>query len=164
MKGKKEKKDYDQNIGLHEVFLESVPTVLIVTVIFWLSCKNILIFETVSRVDFHRNTILCLLYNIVTVNDRSLDDIMFGEGTFIKGTDYNPGGFDEFLIAFFLSVFSASLGLAKCLKNGVARPIGDGGCLDGLLSCRHLLAFFACALCLVARGAGLGIVTGVSDH
>ena len=55
----------------------------------------------------------------------------------------------EFLITFFLSVFSASLGLAKCLKNGVARTIGDGGCLDGLLSCRHLLAFFACGLSLV---------------
>jgi len=33
VKGKKEKKDYDQNIGLHEVFLESVPTALIITVI-----------------------------------------------------------------------------------------------------------------------------------
>ena len=32
-KGKREKKDFDQNIGLHEVFLESVPTVFIVTVI-----------------------------------------------------------------------------------------------------------------------------------
>ena len=34
-KGKKEKKDYDQNIGLHEVFLESVPSTLIITFI-WL--------------------------------------------------------------------------------------------------------------------------------
>ena len=34
MKGKKEKKEFDQNIGLHEVFLESVPTALIITVIF----------------------------------------------------------------------------------------------------------------------------------
>ena len=33
MKGKKEKKDYDQNIGLHEAFLESVPTALIIAVI-----------------------------------------------------------------------------------------------------------------------------------
>ena len=33
MKGKKEKRDYEQNIGLHEVFLESVPTALIITVI-----------------------------------------------------------------------------------------------------------------------------------
>ena len=33
MKGKKEKRDFDQNIGLHEVFLESVPTALIITVI-----------------------------------------------------------------------------------------------------------------------------------
>ena len=53
MKGKEEKKDYDQNIGLHEVFLESVPTVLIILVIFIRALgKNILmIFVTVSRVD-----------------------------------------------------------------------------------------------------------------
>ena len=84
-----------------------------------------------------------------------LNAIILGKGTFIE--DYEgairvSGGFIEFLITFSLSVFSASLGLAKCLKNGVARTIGDGGCLDGLLSWRHLLAFFACAACLVARG------------
>ena len=33
MKGKKEKKEYDESIGLHEVFLESVPTALIIAVI-----------------------------------------------------------------------------------------------------------------------------------
>ena len=33
MKGKKEKKEFDQNIALHEVFLESVPTALIITLI-----------------------------------------------------------------------------------------------------------------------------------
>ena len=44
MKGKKEKKEFDQNIGLHEVFLESVPTALIITVIFVKAFgKNILI-------------------------------------------------------------------------------------------------------------------------
>ena len=64
----------------------------------------------------------------------------------------------EFLTTYYTSIISASLGLAKCLKNGVARPIGPGGCLDGLLSCRHLLAFFGCGLCLVARAACLGIV------
>ena len=85
-------------------------------------------------------------------------NIILGDGTFIDGLT-------EFLITFSLSVFSASLGLAKCLKNGVARTIGDGGCLDGLLSCRHLLAYFACGLCLGAKGACLGFVsTGVSNH
>ena len=88
-------------------------------------------------------------------------NIILGDGTFIDGLT-------EFLITFSLSVFSASLGLAKCLKNGVARPIGDGGCLDGLLSPRHLLAFFACGLCLMARAACLAIVMvtpdGVINH
>ena len=81
-------------------------------------------------------------------------NIILGDGTFIDGLT-------EFLVTFSLSIFSASLGLAKCLKNGVARPIGDGGCLDGLLSCRHLLAFFACKFCLVARGVCLGFVSDI---
>ena len=66
----------------------------------------------------------------------------------------------EFMTTYATSIISASLGLAKCLKNGVARPIGPGGCLDGLLSCRHLLAFFASGFCLGARGACLGLVNG----
>ena len=33
VKAKKEKKEFDQNIGLHEVFLESVPTALILTIV-----------------------------------------------------------------------------------------------------------------------------------
>ena len=35
-KGKKMKKEYDQNIALHETFLEAVPTTLVLTVI-WLT-------------------------------------------------------------------------------------------------------------------------------
>ena len=60
------------------------------------------------------------------------------------------------MITYSLSAISASLGLAKCLKNGVARPIGAGGCLDGLLSARFLLAFFASGFCAVMRGLCLG--------
>ena len=82
----------------------------------------------------------------------SLKDVIFSGGTVFDGHI-------EFYITFSLSAFSASLGLSNCLKNGVARIIGDGGFLDGLLSARYLLAFFACALCLLARGACLGIVT-----
>ena len=84
-------------------------------------------------------------------------NIILGDGTFIDGLT-------EFIITFSLSVFSASLGLAKCLKNGVARTIGDGGCLDGLLSCRHLLAFSACGLCLMTRADCLGFVSPVRNH
>ena len=38
MEGKKKKKDFDQNIALHEVFLESVPAALIISVI-WVIAK-----------------------------------------------------------------------------------------------------------------------------
>ena len=102
------KRIFDQNIGLHEAFLEAVPTTLIIAAI-WDSASG---------------------YN----------------------TD------EEFTLAFFTFVITATLGLARCLKNGVVRPLGPGGCLDGLLSCRHLLAFFASLFCLGARGVCLGIV------
>ena len=84
------------------------------------------------------------------MGDRSLANIVFSNGTIIDGAS-------EFLITYSLSIISASLGLAKCLKNGVARPIGAGGCLDGLLSARHLLAFFASGFSLGARGFCLGV-------
>ena len=47
----------------------------------------------------------------------------------------------QFLITFLLSIFSASFGLAKCLKNGVAGTFQPGGVLDGLCSVQFLLAF-----------------------
>ena len=51
------------------------------------------------------------------------------------------GDSTQFLITFSLSVFSASFGLAKCLKNGVAGTFQPGGVLDGLCSVQFLLAF-----------------------
>ena len=63
----------------------------------------------------------------------------------------------EFLTTYIISVISAALGLAKCLKNGVARPIAPGGALDGLLSGKFLLAFLASAVVLVTRGVCIAI-------
>ena len=60
--------------------------------------------------------------------------------------------FAEFFTTYAISIISAALGLAKCLKNGVARPIGPGGTLDGLLTAKFLLAFLASAGVLVAEG------------
>ena len=49
--------------------------------------------------------------------------------------------FTQFWITFSLSIFSASFGLAKCLKTGVAGTFQHGGVLDGLCSAQFLLAF-----------------------
>ena len=46
---------------------------------------------------------------------------------------------------------SATLGLAKCLKNGVASPIAPGGLLDGLLGGKFLLGFLASGVVLAIR-------------
>ena len=62
----------------------------------------------------------------------------------------------EFLTTYSTTIISAALGVTKCLKNGVARPIAPGGPLDGLLSGKFLLAFLASAGGLVARGACIG--------
>ena len=61
--------------------------------------------------------------------DRTLSKILTGD-------DYI-----QFLITFLLSVFSASFGLTKCLKNGVAGTFQHGGVLDGLCSVQFILAF-----------------------
>jgi len=69
-----------------------------------------------------------------------------------------------FLPQFLLSLFAA-LGLAKCLKNGMANPIAPGGPLDGLLSGKFLVAMLASALVLVLRGTCIAftIIPGGQD-
>ena len=57
-----------------------------------------------------------------------------------------------FLTTYAISIISATLGLAKCLKNGVARPIAPGGTLDGFLTGKFVVAFLASAVSLMARG------------
>ena len=61
----------------------------------------------------------------------------------------------EFYTKYAISIFSASLGLAKCLKNGVARPIAPGGSLRGYLTGKFLLGFVASAVGLVTRGTSI---------
>ena len=60
--------------------------------------------------------------------------------------------FAEFFTTYAISIISAALGLAKCLKNGVARPIAPGGALDGLLTGKFVVALLASAGSLVAKG------------
>ena len=110
--GMKMKRKYEEDIGLHETFLEAVPTALILTLI-W-----------------------------VSPGKDSLQEVIF-DGHIVAPT--------LFLLTYSLSCFSASLGLAKCLKTGVARPISPGGPLDGLFSGRFILALIASASCLVVR-------------
>ena len=88
--------------------------------------------------------------------DESLSNIIFNPHstlTWIFGLSPSEEvAVAEFFTTYAISIFSASLGLAKCLKNGVARPIAPGGPLDGLLSGKFLLAFLASGFGLVARG------------
>ena len=70
----------------------------------------------------------------------------------------------EFLSTYIISVISASLGLAKCLKNGVARPIAPGGSLRGYLTGKFLLGFVASAVGLVTRGTSIFFTVHDGSH
>ena len=71
---------------------------------------------------------------------------------------FNPhsNSLSMFLTTYAISIFSAALGLAKCLKNGVARPIAPGGALDGFMTGKFLVALLASAGALVAKCVCIG--------
>ena len=83
--------------------------------------------------------------------DAGLDTILFGEITDLQSEVI-------FFITFSTSVFSASLGLAKCLKVGVAKCISSSGPLDGLLNGKFLIAIVASALALISKGVIIGFI------
>jgi len=121
--------------------LESVPSAFIMSVI-WASAGGL------CALHYDNNSLNNIIFN---KNSHSLFTRIFG---------LSPGrevAFAEFLTTYSISIFSAALGLAKCLKNGVARPIAPGGPLDGLLSGKFLLGLLASAAGLVARGLCIGL-------
>ena len=81
------------------------------------------------------------------------------DGFVIKGV---PGSQQEYLFffTFATSVLSASFGLAKNLKVGPCRVLGEGGALGGLATPRFLLLSLACGATLTAKGAALGVAGG----
>ena len=157
--GRKKKKIFDQELGLLETCVESVLSGFIITVI-WVSVGGTLIFEKCSRGE--KITTIFDTFMYVTPftgrRDTSLFNIIFNPQSpslFTRIFGLSPShdvALAEFSITYIISIISAALGLAKCLKNGVARPIGPGGPLDGLLTAKFLLAFLASAGVLVAEG------------
>ena len=105
--GLKQKRQYDRDIGLHEPFLEAVPTTLVLTVMFLRGVRA---------------------SHSVEDDNKTLERIVLGEDHVI------------FYVCFFLSIFSASFSVAKCLKTGVAPAFKLGGVLDGFFSLQFIYA------------------------
>ena len=125
VKGLKKKIKFEETIGLHEVFLEAVPSTIIMT---------FLLVKASPELGKVSDSIVFSHHYLFPDKNVSLRTVI---------VDYSSSQSKLFFfLTFFSSVFSASLGLAKCLKNGVARIIGPGGPMDGLLSARFILAFF----------------------
>ena len=49
-----------------------------------------------------------------------------------------------FYVSFAFTIFSASLGLAKCLKSSSVSCLSDGGLLNGMLSGQFFFGWLAC--------------------
>ena len=111
------------------------------------------------------NFISFFIGNLAPGVDESLSNIIFNPDSpslftrIIGGCKCKSVAAAEFYTTYAISIISATLGLAKILKNGVARPIAPGGPLDGLLSGKFLLVFLATAGLLVARGVCIGPVS-----
>ena len=88
-----------------------------------------------------------------------LDSIFTGpDSDILYRIIFNPNSPEyEFYTTYAISIISAALGLAKCLKNGVARPIAPGGPLDGLLTAKFIVAFLAIGVGLVLRAICFGV-------
>ena len=145
--GKKKKRIFDEGVGLLESCLESVPSVFIFSVIVVSAgekIKQYLIFWYILLFSV-RTCDISLINILVNHDSHSLFTRIFGL-TPSRGT---AGA--ENLTTYVISIISASLGLAKCLKNGVATPIAPGGALDGLLTGKFLLAFLSSGVGLLFR-------------
>ena len=92
--------------------------------------------------------------------DKSLYNMIFNPHSTTLTLLSIPGqesAFIEFYTKYAIAIISAALGLAKCLKNGVARPIAPDGPLHGYLTGKFFLGFLASAVGLVARGTSISL-------
>ena len=149
--GKKKKKIFDQGVGLLETCLESVPSAYIITII--MLTANGENMNTIFGINL-------ILFVTVLDGDKSLGNIISNPNSHsLKIFGVSPSrdvAANEFLTTYAISIISATLGVSKILKNGVARPIAPGGPLEGLLSGKFLLGFLASAGGLVFRGLCIG--------
>merc|ERR1719510_2324590 len=142
--GKEKKKIFDQDLGLFETCLESVPSAFIMTVIF-----------VEATYQGYSSSLAIIVFN---PRSHSLFTRIFGL------SPRREVAFAEFLTTYIISIFSAALGLTKILKNGMARPIAPGGTFDGLLTGKFVVALLATAAGLVARGLCIGFITGLPSR
>ena len=120
------------------MFLEAIPSTLLLIII-WVVAKGLLSCNRKFKLYEY-----LLLGSASVGGNTSLLTIILGDGS-LQSTII-------FSLTLITSTFSASLGLANGLRYGVAKTIGPGGLLEGLLSGRFLLAFLSSGLVLVSRG------------
>ena len=107
--------------------MESVPSAFIITVILRSAGENV---NRRYQLDILHICLLTVgpgnirLENLLFNPDSpSLFTRIFGLSSF----GISEVAYVEFATTYAISIISAALGLAKCLKNGVARPIAPGG-------------------------------------
>ena len=143
-KGLAKKRKFERELSEMEVFLEAVPVTYILT------------YQLMTTTVFAVNE---SQWKDSEMGGRAVR-MIFGPdwlGSFPK-TWLPPNDMLFFLVTYGTSMISASLGMAKALKVGPCRVLGDKGLLRGFLTQRFLLLFFACFFTLVGKAIFLVLV------
>ena len=149
-KGVAKKRKFERELSELEVFLEAVPVTYILT------------YQLMTTTVFAVNE---SQWNDSEMAGRAVRLIFGPDGLGLNWTGlgladtWRPSSdMLFFLVTYGTSMISASLGMAKALKVGPCRVLGDRGLLRGFLSHRFLLLFFACFFTLVGKAIFLVLV------
>jgi hypothetical protein len=141
----KEMKRFNREVSEVEVFIEAIPTTLIMT---FLMVQGLLNDGDPARLN--PGTIGALLIG---------EQYCFENENFsrIECSDwYISPNYFFFFLAYSTSIVSSSLGLSKCLKVGPCKILGE----NGFCSVRFILLFLSMCFTLDSKGLALGFALG----
>ena len=142
-KAVEEKRRYEREVSEIEVFTEAVLSTLVSSYLM----QKALLDKCSSTTGTESGQSSCGLSSRVGGDEQNL----------ITGAKYSLDYY-MFFVAFSTSIMSASLGMAKVLKVGPCRILGEGGPLGGLGAPRFLLLLVTMGVTLGGKGFILAIV------
>ena len=123
-----------RELGGLEPFLESAPSILILTVVFVHALESDGVKVRENRKNFM---------------------IVFGDGS--------AQGMALFFTTYAVSIVAGSFGITKFLLNGPCRVMPEGGSFGGLCTGRFILAYFAIMFTSMGKSTLLALVTAIGE-
>ena len=135
-KAYEEKTKFHTELGSIEPFLESCPSIFIMTLI-WAHAMDASLFS--DSLDCNKvDSSACAVF----------------------GGSYDSFSFAWFWITYAISVLAGSLGITKLLMNGPCPVLTEDGRLGGILTYPFFTHFMAVAFCMGSKGAFVGLCIG----